>query len=103
MTHRQEATEAPHDPLELAAGLFKALGNRDRLCLLTALQREELCVGELERQLCILQPTLSQQLTVLRRYGLVATRRAGKRVYYHLADRHARFLMTALQGLAEAR
>lgn len=41
-------------------------------------------MGELEAALGITQPTLSQQLTVLRDEGLVLTRREGKHVFYSL-------------------
>jgi ArsR family transcriptional regulator len=43
-------------------------------------------VGELEEALGIHQPTLSQQLGVLRTEGAVATRREGKNIYYSIAD-----------------
>jgi DNA-binding transcriptional ArsR family regulator len=46
-------------------------------------------VGELEAALGIMQPTLSQQLTVLRAEELVSTRRDGKNIYYSLASSQA--------------
>ena len=50
-----------------AAGqLLKALANPDRLLLLCQLSQGERNVGELEALLGIVQPTLSQQLAVLR-------------------------------------
>ena len=58
--------------------LLKALANRDRWLLLCQLVDGERNVGELEELLGIVQPTLSQQLAVLRREGLVDTRREGK-------------------------
>jgi ArsR family transcriptional regulator len=45
-----------------------------------------MCVGDLEGQLGIRQPTLSQQLGVLRNEGVVATRRQGKNIFYSVAD-----------------
>ena len=69
-----------------AAALLRSLGNQDRLLLLCQLSQEELCVSEIEQRLSIHQPSLSQQLGVLRREGLVDTRRDGKRVYYQVAD-----------------
>ena len=45
-----------------------------------------MCVGELEEALGIRQPTLSQQLAVLRNEGVVNTERDGKRICYSLAD-----------------
>ena len=69
-----------------ASQFLKVLANPDRLLLLCKLQTAELTVGELEEQLGIKQPTLSQQLGVLRDKGLVATRREGKYMYYRLAS-----------------
>ena len=69
-----------------AAGLMRALGNEDRLLLLCQLSQGELCVGDLEEKTGILQPTLSQQLGVLRGEHLVQTRREGKQIFYSLAD-----------------
>lgn len=86
---------APEQPLDLqqvranadAAGqLLKALANPDRLLLLCQLAQGERNVSELETLLGILQPTLSQQLAVLRREELVATRREGKQIYYRISS-----------------
>ena len=69
-----------------AAHLMRALANEDRLLLLCQLTEGELCVGDLESRTGVRQPTLSQQLGVLREKGLVDTRRDGKQVFYSLAD-----------------
>jgi len=65
-----------------AVGLLKLLANEDRLLLLCHLTQGECSVGELEAALGIVQPTLSQQLGVLRRDGLVSPRRQGKQIFY---------------------
>ena len=70
---------------ERACGLMKVLANPDRLLILCRLSQQEMCVGELEADLGVLQPTLSQQLTVLRKAALVTTRRDGKHIFYSLA------------------
>lgn len=69
-----------------AASLLKALSHPDRLILLCQLSQGEFCVGELEESLEIHQPSLSQQLGILRQEGLVATRRDGKQMYYRIAS-----------------
>ncbi len=69
-----------------ACSLLKTMANEDRLMLLCHLIDTELNVGELERLTGIRQPTLSQQLGVLRDEGLVATRREGKYIFYTLAS-----------------
>ena len=81
---------------EEACKLMKVLSNRDRMLLLCEIGHSEKCVGELEVALDIHQPTLSQQLTVLRKEKLVKTRRAGKQIYYSLASQVAISVMALL-------
>ncbi len=69
-----------------AVGALKLLANVERMLLLCQLTQGEMCVGDLEEQLDIHQPTLSQQLGVLRNEGVVNTRRDGKNIFYSLAD-----------------
>ena len=99
---------APAAPLDLdalrahadeAVAMLKVLGNADRLMLLCQLSLQERTVGELEQLTGVSQPTLSQQLGVLRREGLVSTRRDGKFIWYQLADARALQLMQAIHQL----
>ena len=69
-----------------AVSALKLLANEDRLLLLCQLSQGELCVQDLEEALDIRQPTLSQQLGVLRNEGVVSTRRDGRRIYYSVSD-----------------
>jgi DNA-binding transcriptional ArsR family regulator len=69
-----------------AVGALKLLANEDRLLLLCQLSQREMCVSDLEQTLGIFQPTLSQQLGVLRNEGVVHTRREGKNIFYSVAD-----------------
>ncbi|MBP0630716.1 MULTISPECIES: metalloregulator ArsR/SmtB family transcription factor [unclassified Cupriavidus] len=95
----------PHPTIDLATmqaaatnacALLKVLANPDRLLLMCQLSQGELSVGELEAQLGIRQPTLSQQLAVLRENDLVATRRDGKSIFYSVASAQALAVMTVL-------
>ncbi|AUL45708.1 transcriptional regulator [Bordetella trematum] len=81
------------------SALLKALANPDRLLLLCQLLEGERNVGELEAGSGIRQPSLSQQLGVLRDEGLVATRREGKYIYYRMARREITQIMKTLSGL----
>ncbi|MBC7600614.1 MAG: winged helix-turn-helix transcriptional regulator [Polaromonas sp.] len=81
---------------EEASRLMKALSNPARLLLLCQLARGEQRVGELEALVGILQPTLSQQLGVLRDEGLVSTRREGKNIYYQIDSPQALAVMNVL-------
>lgn len=69
-----------------ACALMRVMSNPDRLMLLCQLAQGERRVGELEELLDIQQPTLSQQLAVLREEALVETRREGKQIYYRIAS-----------------
>jgi len=69
-----------------AVAALKVLANEDRLLLLCQLSQGEMCVSDLEEALDIHQPTLSQQLGVLRNEGVVSTRREGKNIFYSVAD-----------------
>lgn len=99
------ANQTPFDIQQLranadAAGqLLKALGNPDRLLLLCQLSQGERNVSELEALLGIQQPTLSQQLAVLRREGLVETRREGKLIYYCISSPAALAVINTLYQL----
>ena len=79
-----------------ACGLLSVLAHEDRLVLLCQLAHQEHSVGELEELLDIRQPTLSQQLGVLRREGLVETRREGKKIYYRLISKEALAIIDSL-------
>ena len=82
-----------------ATAALRALANEDRLLLLCQLSQGEYSVGELENLLDIRQPTLSQQLGVLRNEGLVATRREGKYIHYAVADPDVLVLLKTLYAL----
>lgn len=69
-----------------AVSALKVLANQERMLLLCQLAQGEMCVSDLEQQLQIRQPTLSQQLAVLRTESVVNTRRDGKNIYYSVAD-----------------
>ena len=75
---------------------LKTLANEDRLLLLCAMADTQKNVGELESLTGIAQPTLSQQLGVLRREGLVETQKEGKYVFYRLRDEHTIRIMRTL-------
>ena len=89
--------------LQAAAGqagaLLKALSNSDRLLLLCQMTQGEFSVSELEALTGIRQPTLSQQLTVLREEKLVSTRREGKQIFYSIASHEALAVLQVLYQL----
>ena len=82
-----------------AANLLKALANPDRLLLLCQLVEGERSVTDLGMLSGITQPSLSQQLGVLRGERLVATRREGKSVIYRINSPAAMTVLQTLYGL----
>jgi ArsR family transcriptional regulator len=71
---------------ELKADLFKAMAHPARIKVLEVLAEGERTVGELQPEVGIELSHLSQQLAVLRKAGLVTTRKVGSSVIYDLKD-----------------
>ncbi len=67
------------------SALMKVLANENRLMILCQLVTDERSVGELADLLEMRQAALSQQLALLRKDGLVKTRREKQTIYYSLA------------------
>ncbi len=79
------------------AELFKVFGDSTRVKILYALLEAELCVCDLATLLDVSQSAVSHQLRVLKGNRLVKFRRAGKTVYYSLADDHVVHILS--QGM----
>jgi DNA-binding transcriptional ArsR family regulator len=84
---------------EEVASLLRTLSHPARLMLAGTLAEGEYSVGELEKLLDIRQPTLSQQLGVLRDAGVVETRRDAKQIFYRLTEAKAAKLIEALYAI----
>ncbi len=82
-----------------AARLMKALANDSRLMILCYLDGKELSVSELNQHLDLSQSALSQHLAVLRRDGLVKTRRDSQTIYYSLEGNRAQLMIGTLQTM----
>lgn len=92
------ATPIPDATFERAAAIFRAAGDVSRLRLLERLSHGDWCVSELAEAAQVGMSTVSQQLRLLRSERLVTRRRAGKHIYYRLADAH---IMELLRGALE--
>lgn len=84
---------------ELKAELFRALAHPARIRALEVLAEGERSVGELQPEVGIEASHLSQQLGVLRRAGLVTTRKEGSSVIYAIRDDELRDLLAVARGL----
>lgn len=81
---------------EKVSDLMKVLSNAKRLMVLCQLAEGEKSVGELAQLIGVREQAMSQQLALLRKDGLVKTRRNGQTVYYTLARGDIRALMEFL-------
>ncbi|CDE07609.1 MAG TPA: helix-turn-helix transcriptional regulator [Candidatus Faecenecus gallistercoris] len=70
------------------ADLYKLIGDTTRCRILFALDQNEMCVCDLANVLNMTKSSISHQLAVLRRSGIVKCRKNGKEVYYTLDDDH---------------
>jgi len=82
-----------------AAELLRQLSNANRLLILCHISQDERSVGQLEQDLGIKQPGLSQQLAELRQSGLVKTRRESRSIFYSIADERALAVMSMLHEI----
>ena len=76
------------DTFNKLADLFKLIGDTTRCRILFALDQDEMCVCDLANVLNMTKSSISHQLAVLRRSGIVKCRKNGKEVFYTLDDDH---------------
>jgi DNA-binding transcriptional ArsR family regulator len=79
-----------------ASDLLKALANRHRLMIVCQLIDGERAVGDLAEALKLRDSTVSQHLALLRKDGIVGTRRDGQTIFYSLANQAARAIVEIL-------
>ena len=84
------------DP-QAACDVLRAMAHPMRLSILCRLLEGELSVSGFESELGLRQPSLSQQLGLLREAGLVHTRREARSVTYSIADRRIAVVLAALR------
>ena len=82
------------------AAVGRALADPKRLCVLESLAAGELSVGDLSTKVGCQVPNMSQHLAVLRRAGLVTSRRDGNTILYRLADARVLEAYRLIQDIA---
>ena len=92
----QRPGQPPIDALK--ADFFRVLGHPARVRILQLLRDGERSVGAVQEALALDSSAVSQHLSLLRRQGLVASRREGTSVYYRVSDPRTLELL----GLARA-
>ena len=70
--------------IDVLTAIFRLLSDETRLRILSALNGNELAVGELQKILNLGQSTLSTQLGLLKDQNLVISKKEGQKVYYRL-------------------
>ena len=76
------------DSINRLAEFFKILGDTTRVKLLFSLSQNEMCVCDIANVLGMSKSSISHQLSMLRKSGIVKYRKEGKEVYYTLDDEH---------------
>lgn len=84
-------------PNERMAELLRALGDENRLRILTLLEQGEVYAGDLLKSLSIVQSTLSHHMKILVEAGIVRCERRGKRSWYSI-DRETLAAVSAFIG-----
>ena len=84
---------------QIKAEFFKTLSHPMRIRVLELLSLREHSVGELLHEMDVEPSNLSQQLAVLRRAGLVATRKEGSTVHYSLVSSQVADLMALARSI----
>src|SRR5215475_6492187 len=84
---------------QLKAEFFKTLGHPARIRVLELLSEREHAVAEMLPQVGIEAAHLSQQLAVLRRAGLVLSRKEGSTVYYSLTSPYIAELLAVARAI----
>ena len=86
---------------ELKAEFFKTLGHPVRVRVLELLSQREHAVGEMLPLTAVEASVLSQHLGVLRKAGLVTSRREGSTVYYQLTSPRVADLLAVARDVLE--
>ena len=82
------------------ADVGRALADPKRLCVLESLAGRELSVRDLSTVVGCQVPNMSQHLAVLRRAGLVTSRRDGNTILYRLTDHRVLEAYRLIQDIA---
>ena len=85
-----------------AAGVFKALGDENRIRILRLLRGGEKCACLLLEDLQITQPTLSHHMKILCDAGIVSGRKEGKWMHYSISPEGVQAAMALLAELTGA-
>lgn len=90
------------ETLYALSDFFKIFGDFTRMSILFAIDGEPMCVCDIANLLGMTKSAVSHQLKILRQSDLITYRKAGKNVFYSLADDHVRdIIKKALEHIKE--
>ncbi len=105
MAKARKAAENPTSPCSpatmaafgQAAECLRVLAHPVRLRMVQRLLGGRYTVGELARDCRIPDNVASENLRLMQRCGFLASQREGRRVYYHVAERHLKDILSCIE------
>lgn len=91
---KAKKTMMNEESLLLIADFYKALSDSTRIKIINLLQENELCVCDIAVLLNMTKSAVSHQLKYLREMNVVKNRKLGKEVFYTLADKHVKQILS---------
>ena len=85
-----------NEQLNEQVNFLNAIGNKERIIILTILKNKERCVCELEAILDKSQPSISHHLRVLEAAGIIRGWKKGKFTYYRIENQTFKIKLTDL-------
>ncbi|MGL4253013.1 MAG: ArsR/SmtB family transcription factor [Fusobacteriaceae bacterium] len=83
-----------------ATELLKKVSHPTRLAILCTIEKKPLCVGDIVEKLShISQPMISQHLAVLKANRILADRKEGQFVFYHISDERILRLIQSMRDI----
>lgn len=101
MTTTKVRSWIPQPVLEEAAAVMRVLAHPQRLRICERLLAGNVSVGRLADALDVPQNVVSQHLAILRAHGVVAPRRDGKSVYYHVVHPSVGWMLSCIRRHAD--
>jgi DNA-binding transcriptional ArsR family regulator len=95
---RRPCSPAVLEAFGQAAECLRVLAHPVRLRMVQLLFRGRYTVGELAEDCGIPDNVASENLRLMQRCGFLASRRDGRRVYYYVAERHLKDIMTCVEN-----
>lgn len=83
--------------LEQAAECLKTLAHPHRLRMIQMLLQGEFTVGELAEACGIPSPMASEHLRLMQRCGFLTSEKAGRKVFYRIAEHHLANILACIE------